>query len=146
MILESLISWSGFSEDKVKYYSGSATYSNFFNLEADKLKSGRIYLDLGNVQEIASVTINGQNAGVSWIAPFVHDITNHVREGKNEVVVVVTNSWVNRLIGDSYLPKKDRFTNTNVMKFEGEDKENYLRKSGLTSEVKVIFRNKILLQ
>ncbi len=146
LTMDSLKSWSDFQDERIKYYSGSAGYSNSFTLNQDEINEKTILLDLGNVQEIASVTINGQDAGVTWIAPFKLNITPYVKEGQNNVVVTVTNSWVNRLIGDSYLPIEKRNTRTNVIKFEGEHKESYIRKSGLLSQVELIFQNQILFQ
>jgi len=145
LTLDSLNFWNENADDKIRYYSGSADYSNTFSLNEDQIRGVKIILDLGNVQEIAAVKINGEDAGISWIAPFVHDVTRYVKEGKNDVVITVTNSWVNRLIGDSYSPTEKRFTHTNVVKFEGDHKESYLRASGLTGDVKLIFIKKIKL-
>jgi hypothetical protein len=138
LTMDSLKSWSDSPDERIKYYSGSADYSNSFSLSSVDTKDKTVYLDLGNVQEIASVKINGEDAGIAWIAPFVQDITPYVKEGQNNVVITVTNSWVNRLIGDSYLPVEKRHTRTNVVKFEGDDKETYIRKSGLTGDVKLV--------
>ena len=143
LTLDSLKSWSDFQDDRIKYYSGSADYSNSFTLNSEEIKDKTIYLDLGNVQEIASVKINGENAGIAWIAPFIKDITPYIKEGENNLVITVTNSWVNRLIGDSYLPSEKRYTRTNVIKFEGDDKESHIRKSGLTDDVKLILNKKL---
>lgn len=145
LTMDSLKSWSNFQDERIKYYSGSADYSNSFTLNNEEIKNKTICLDLGNVQEIASVKINGENAGITWIAPFILNITPYIKEGQNSVVITVTNSWVNRLIGDSYLPPEKRHTRTNVIKFEGDDRESHIRKSGLTDGVKMIISNKIEL-
>lgn len=145
LTLDSLISWSDFPDERIRYYSGSADYTNTFELNDEEIKDKKIQLDLGNVQEIASIKINEENAGIAWIAPFIVDITPYVKAGQNNVIITVTNSWVNRLIGDSYLTKEKRYTQTNIVKFEGEDKESYLRKSGLLSPVKVFITKKIKL-
>jgi hypothetical protein len=144
--LDSLVSWSDVRDSTVKYYSGKALYSNTFEMTASETDTRNIRIDLGNVQEIASVKINGKEAGVTWIAPFVLDITGLVKEGENQLEVTVVNSWVNRLIGDSYLPADKRFTKTNVMKFENPDRESYLRKSGILSDVRIICRKEINLE
>jgi hypothetical protein len=138
---DGLKSWTEFKDKKIRYYSGPAEYSMTFNLETESINGKRVLLDLGNVQEIAEVWINDNYAGVSWIAPFIMDITGQVRAGENKLKVTVVNSWVNRLIGDSYLPQEQRDTRTNVKKFEGKDREEYIRKSGLTGEVKLILMN-----
>jgi hypothetical protein len=146
IMLDSLESWSDSRDSAVKYYSGKALYSNTFQLTASEIEDHNIQLDLGNVQEIASVKINGKEAGVTWIAPFELNITGLVNEGVNKLEITVVNSWVNRLIGDSYLPPDQRFTKTNVMKFESPDKESFLRKSGLLSDVRIICRKEIVLK
>jgi len=74
------------------------------------------------------------------------DITGFVKEGVNGLTITVVNSWTNRLIGDSYFPKEKRVTRTNILKFEGDDKEEFLRKSGLTSEVQIILINERTLK
>lgn len=135
---DSLKSWSSFTDERIKYYAGSAVYSNTFTLNEDEAENKKIGLDLGNVQEIASVKINGEDAGISWIAPFVHDISPFVKPGENELVITITNSWVNRLIGDGLLAPAERFTKTNVVKFEADDAEKYIRASGLLGPVKII--------
>ncbi|MDZ7783903.1 MAG: hypothetical protein U5K56_13540 [Halioglobus sp.] len=58
-------------------------------------------LDLGDVRELAQVTVNGQSLGVLWKPPFRVEVTAALRAGANRIVVEVTNLWVNRLIGDA---------------------------------------------
>ena len=103
-----------------------------------ELVEGRlILLNLGNVQEMASVKINGKQLPVVWSAPFQMDITPFVKIGINELEVEVVNMWPNRLIGDAKLPEDQRFTKTNINKFNGADGETYLRESGLIGPVKI---------
>ncbi len=62
-------------------------------------------LNLGDVGVIAEVVVNGRNCGTVWHAPFKVDVTGAVREGDcNDIVVKVTNTWRNRLIGDEQEP------------------------------------------
>ena len=135
---DTLFSWSDYDDERLKFYSGAAEYSTSFQVTGEELTGRRILIDLGNVQEIASLKINGKEAGVSWIAPFVHDVTGLVQEGNNQITVKVVNSWVNRLVGDGGKAPEERFTQTNVMKFEGPGRLDYLRKSGLLSEVRLL--------
>ncbi|HYX07450.1 MAG TPA: glycosyl hydrolase, partial [Bacteroidales bacterium] len=136
--IDSLRSWTDFQEDGIKYYSGKAVYVNSFKLKKSALKNKRILLDLGNVQEMAVITINGHSLSLSWKAPFQTDITPYVHKGVNELNVTVINLWTNRLIGDSKLPEEKRFTKTNVRKFDSPDSEKYLRVSGLLGPVKIV--------
>lgn len=117
--LEKLISWTDHENDGVKYYSGAGFYSKTLNIPADRLAGGRkVYLDLGDVREIAEVYVNGKSAGVLWKPPFRTDITSLVKPGANKLKVEVMNLWINRLTGDQMLEEKDRFTRTN-MSFDG---------------------------
>jgi hypothetical protein len=58
-------------------------------------------LDLGQVHDVADVTVNGHRAGVAWRAPYQVDVTGLLHAGTNTISVRVANLWVNRLIGDA---------------------------------------------
>jgi len=67
-----------------------------------------VYLDLGNVQVLAQVKLNGKDLGILWKTPFRVDVTDAVQSGDNALEIRVTNNWVNRLIGDEQLPEDSR--------------------------------------
>ena len=97
-----------FEDFGVKHFSGTATYRTAFEYRsvtphASNL-AARVYLDLGEVAVIASATLNGKPLGLRWKPPFRFEVTSLLREGKNELEVEVTTTWVNRLIGDEYYP------------------------------------------
>jgi hypothetical protein len=69
-------------------------------------------LDLGAVEVIAGVRVNGREVGTLWKRPFVVDITGAARPGSNELEIRVTNLWWNRLAGDDKLPPEARTTYT----------------------------------
>ena len=135
--INELKSWIKFSEPGIKYYSGTANYTKSFTLTDNEIKDNQVILDLGNVLEMASVKINGQQLQVMWSAPFKFDITSYVKTGTNQLEVEVVNLWPNRLIGDAKLPVEKRFTKTNINKFNGPDGETFLRESGLLGPVKI---------
>lgn len=102
---DKLIDWKTHPDSGIRYYSGIATYRQSFNYAAAKRPSThRVLLDLGVVNQIAHVLINGQDAGVVWTAPWRVDVTDLLREKDNQVTIEVANLWVNRLIGDEQLP------------------------------------------
>ena len=138
-VMHELKSWIKVDNLGIRYYSGTAVYSKSFDITSKNLKGNNIILDLGNVQEMASVKINGHQLQVMWSAPFRFDITPYVRIGQNQLEVEVVNLWPNRLIGDAGLPEKQRLTKTNINKFSGADREKYLRESGLLGPVKINF-------
>ena len=135
--INELKSWIKFDEPGIKYYSGTAIYLKSFSLTVKDINEKMLMLDLGNVQEMASVKINGHQMQVMWSAPFRFDITPFVKPGTNFLEVEVVNMWPNRLIGDGKLPESKRLTKTNINKFNGADADNYLRESGLIGPVKI---------
>ncbi|UYQ94124.1 glycosyl hydrolase [Chitinophaga horti] len=133
-IFHQLMSWTDHKDEGIKYYSGTAIYSKKFTLSPTN-KS--IFLDLGEVANIAEVTINGRSAGVWWTHPFIADVTSYLQPGENNIEIKVVNLWPNRIIGDQRLPAAKRFTRTNVQKFKADDP---LRTSGLLGPVKLHLR------
>lgn len=96
-----LISWPEAADPRIKYFSGVAVYSRVVTVKRAWLGAGRrIELDLGDVKEIASVSVNGKAVSTAWHAPYRVDITKALRPGQNAVSVEVVNLWPNRLIGD----------------------------------------------
>ena len=98
--------WNERSEPGIRYYSGRATYTKTFNAPAEWFgKARRLYLDLGDVQVMANVTLNGKSLGTLWKPPYRVDVTDALKTGENALTVDVVNLWVNRLIGDEQLPE-----------------------------------------
>jgi len=104
--LDKLISWTEHADPGVKYFSGTGVYRTTFESKAVR-DSGRtrVYLDLGKVENIAEVKLNGKDLGILWKPPFRVEVTDALKDGKNDLEVRVTNLWPNRLIGDEQLPE-----------------------------------------
>lgn len=99
-----LASWTESTDDGVKYFSGTATYTTTFELPTGpRGANSRLMLDLGEVKNLCEVVLNGQSLGILWKPPFRVDITA-AAAGRNELKLRVTNLWPNRLIGDQKLP------------------------------------------
>jgi len=64
-----------------------------------------VWIDLGEVEVIAEVRINGKKLGVLWNKPFRIEIREALKSGTNTLEIDVTNLWVNRLIGDEQYPE-----------------------------------------
>ena len=143
-IANELKSLTLYDDEDIKYYSVTIQYFN--TIEIDKHKDYKVFLDLGNVQEIADIYINNLKVGTSWIAPFRMEITDFLKEGKNHLQVDVVNLWANRLIGDGKKPKNERSTHTNVTKFDSANSEQYLRVSGLLGPVRIIYAKQVVLR
>jgi hypothetical protein len=106
-----LISWTNSPDPGIRDYSGTATYTRDFDLPT--ALPSRVVLDLGTVDVIASLTVNGQSFGDVWKAPFAVDVTAALHPGKNQVEIKVANLWTNRLIADAALPEAKRLSWTN---------------------------------
>jgi hypothetical protein len=100
-----LVDWTTRSEEGIRYYSGIAVYSQTFDLPVTGNKSDKkLYLDLGEVKNMARIKLNGQDLGVVWTDPWKVDITNAVKQKNNQLEIEVANLWPNRLIGDEQFP------------------------------------------
>jgi len=99
----------------VKYFSGTATYTRTFDAQAAWFsKDAHISIDLGDVKNLAEVSLNGKPLGTVWHAPYRVDATDALRPGANELSIKVTNAWVNRLIGDQQANVDVKYTFTTV--------------------------------
>jgi len=102
-----LESWTTNADDGVKYFSGTATYAKTVNVDRRWFRSGdKILLNLGTVNDLAEVSVNGRSLAVLWKAPYQVDVTSALRAGENQLEIKVTNEWTNRLIGDRLVPAK----------------------------------------
>lgn len=132
-----LTDWSQSNDPRIKYYSGTAVYHNTFSL-AKLTKGEHIQLNTGKVIAIAKVKINGKYVGGLWTPPYSLDITDVIKEGNNEIEISVVNTWVNRLIGDSFLAESQRRT-WSIMK--DYDQKSKVVPAGLSGPV-MIQRNR----
>jgi hypothetical protein len=99
---DKLVSWTNNSNEGVKYFSGTATYSKDLTAPESWFRPGvKVLLDLGAVKEIAEVSVNGTPVGgILWKPPFRADVTSVLKPGVNHLEVKITNLWPNRIIGD----------------------------------------------
>jgi hypothetical protein len=106
VVFARLISWPEHDSPGIKFFSGTATYTSLFVASASAAEPGHCgFLNLGNVQVIASVRVNGKDCGIGWKPPYEIEVTEALRPGTNTLEVRVANLWPNRLIGDEQLPE-----------------------------------------
>jgi hypothetical protein len=133
--MDRLSSWSDSSDPGIRYFSGTGTYTKTIDLEPSALKGGaHLWIDLGDVKNLAEVTVNGKPLGVVWHAPYRVDATTALKPGNNEVTIKVTNAWVNRLIGDEQ-PNAVRITFADTKPYNAN---SLLLPSGLLGPVRVV--------
>jgi hypothetical protein len=134
--LTHLKSLSESADPGVKYFSGIATYRLSF--QAPKgVKAGQpMVLDLGQVADIAQVSVNGREVGYAWKAPYRVEITRALKPGRNTLEVKVADRWINRLVGDAQ-PGAKKITWTALPTYKADAP---LTPSGLIGPVTLLTR------
>ena len=136
MTMPALASWSESQDKGIKYFSGIGTYTKTIEASSDWFKPGAtIWIDLGDVKNIADLTVNGTAVRTLWHAPFRADVTGILKPGKNRIEVKVTNLWVNRLIGDQQPDATTKYTFADVKPYKADSP---LLPSGLLGPVTVL--------
>ena len=98
-------------------------------------KNATYWLDLGDVKNLAEVIVNGKNVGITWKKPFRIEVTEALKQGPNSIQVKVTNTWVNRLIGDAQPGVTSKITYTTMPFYKAHSP---LLPSGLLGPVKLV--------
>lgn len=134
--LDKLASWSDSSDAGVKFFSGVGTYTAMIDAPSEWFKpAAHLWIDLGDVKNLAEVTVNGKSLGQVWHSPFRFDVIDALHAGSNQIEVKVTNAWVNRLIGDQQPGVTDKITFADVKPYQADSK---LLPSGLLGPVKIV--------
>jgi hypothetical protein len=98
-----LVDFSLHPNKDVNYFSGTATYRQELT-QAQPKTDERVILDLGEVNDIVTVKVNGSRETVLWYPPYRLDITESMKAGTNSLEVAVTTNWANAVIGDEQIP------------------------------------------
>jgi len=97
--------WTTHEQSGVKYYSGIAVYKTSFDGVGDL--ASQAVLDLGRVEDMTRITLNGKDLGTVWSAPYRVPVPAGLLKKKgNQLTIEVVNTWHNRLLGDNQ--PKDR--------------------------------------
>ena len=94
-----------------------------------------MWLNLGDVKNIAEVIVNGKSLGILWKKPFRINVTGALKAGDNKVEIKVTNLWVNRLIGDSQPGVTNKITYTTMPFYQAN---STLLPAGLLGPVQIM--------
>jgi hypothetical protein len=122
LTLDRLVSWRQLPE--LKHYAGRATYRTEVDIPPHWVADDwGLWLDLGEVFELARVSVNGREAGVAYTPPYRVDLTGMVKPGRNILEIEVPNQLKNHL----------------------EKGDNYRRPSGLLGPVRLVPERRITL-
>ena len=110
---DTLEDWTKRPEDGIRYYSGTASYAKNFDAPAAAMAAKQTVLNLGALNCLARVELNGRDLGVVWCAPWQVSVpAGLLKPSGNELRIRVANLWPNRLIKDAGLPANERLTKT----------------------------------
>jgi hypothetical protein len=134
--LDKLSSWTENADDGVKYFSGTGAYTRTIQAPPDWFRAGaRLWLDLGDVKNLAEVSVNGKSLGLVWKTPFRVDVTGALKPGANTLEVKVVNLWVNRIVGDQQPNATKKYTFTSQQFYRADSP---LLPSGLLGPVQIV--------
>ena len=140
--------WSKAENEKMRYYSGHATFTTTFVWKASKGKGGKkkqnvwtdedyVKICLGKIGDVAKVLVNGKRYGYAWTAPYeVYVPKVALKNGKNTLQIVVANTWHNALQGaaEGKAPFDGIWTNGKY-----RTKSKALLPAGLLSTIKIVY-------
>ena len=135
-----LASYTDNQDKGINYFSGTATYTKTINVPASALTTGTpMWLDLGEVANLAEVSVNGKPVGVAWKKPFRVAVTKALQAGKNKLEIKVVNLWVNRLIGDQQPETKQKISFITMPFYKAGSS---LQPAGLLGPVRLVSTNR----
>lgn len=131
------------SNERVKHFSGLASYQTEFIITPEQMASKKIRLKLNQVREIADIYLNGERLGSHWFQSQQFDITEKVREGNNTLIVEVVNSINNALIGDASKAESFRIYKSNISRLPNAWTKPFIEAplipAGLIGPVEIVF-------
>ena len=111
---EKLADWTSFDDKAIKYFSGRATYTIIFDF-GGKLP-GKWYINLGKVESLARVRLNGKDVNTLWCYPYRVNVSDFLKASENKLEIEIVNQWWNQLIGDEQ-PEAIRKSNVSARLF-----------------------------
>jgi len=80
-----------------QHFCGTIVYHKTINCDRDDAHNVSTILDLGLVEGISEMFVNGQSAGIQYFGRRIYDITHYLQEGENDLEVRVTTTMGNYL-------------------------------------------------
>ena len=122
-------------------FAGTVRYELTFDLPASPT-AGEWLLDLGDVREVARVSVNGREIDTLWSLPFRTRLSGVLKPGRNTLSLEVTNLAANRIrdLEKRGVPWKNfheiNFVNVHYKPFDAADWP--LQPSGLLGPVRIV--------
>lgn len=95
------------AQDDLRDFVGEVRYETSFDMGTASM-TGPVWLEVGGAAALAELQVNGVDCGVAWTAPWRFDVTNALRAGENQLVIVTPSTWKNRLAAEQELPEAER--------------------------------------
>ena len=89
-------------------FAGTVKYTNRIRIGILPQKS---YLNLGKVYGLCSVKLNGVDLGIKWYGRRIYDISKHIKEGNNDIEILVVTSMGNYMKSLTDNPVAQYWTN-----------------------------------
>lgn len=151
--LTALTPWNEHDNVAIRHFSGTANYATEFTVPPGWLGRGRrVWLELGRVEVIADITVNGRDLGTAWLPPYRIEITDDVRVGINRLEIRVSNLWRNRIIGDLKYPDgypggpRPKQFRTELFTLGWWKRDDVLQPSGLLGPSRLLVTQDILIE
>ena len=91
-----LKSWT--DDPETRHFSGTAKYTIEFELPEEYIqKEISLLFDPGKLGNVAEIILNDNQAGIIWMRGQTIDVTQFLRVGKNDLIIFVTNTNINRV-------------------------------------------------
>lgn len=127
-----LFDWSQHKDHRIRYYSGTVRYTTQFEWDAE---TEEVYLQLEELNNMATVIVNGVECGTLWTPPYRTGIGHALKNGVNTLVLEVTNTWANAIMGSDsgFPPFEGIWTNGKYRKNSTEPEPSGIRGVSLLS-------------
>ena len=96
-MISTLVDWTTLA--RYRDFSGTATYTVTVDIPATFVNAPGAVLDLGSVCDVASVRINGKEAGKVWMQPYRVPVGGLLKPGLNTLEITVANQMWNYCAG-----------------------------------------------
>ncbi len=93
--------------ESIRQYSGAVHYTTEFEMK-DWNEDREYFISLGVINNIAEVRLNGVSLGVLWTNPYRVNIDSVLKSGNNQLEIIITNTWRNRLLADRIKEPQER--------------------------------------